>query len=240
MRQVSLGINPRKTVHSERPGQVPGLFRGRRSQRVAVFAPQRTMPSPYRCTFPWSGVRHLLYPSSFNPAPLQARGLGHKGEESRSPSETTPDCARPPPSPCPGAPSLHLTPLQRTQARCTSGRKRTLRARWPLFHPMPAPTPPLLSAAERSPHDMRRILRSPLLCSLLFSAIMGRAHAPVPLLMVKRHLLFSIHKSPMPVTRTRHGASANPQKKDASATYGRRRAGRGFPESVRATPLPAS
>ena len=195
---------------------------------------------PYRGVSLGPGVRHLLYPSSFNPVPLQGIARPQERGIRGIPLSTGNNAGlRKTASFCPDTPSLHLTPPQRTQARCTSGRKRTLRARWPLFRPLPAPTPPLLSAAERPPRGMWCILRSPLLCSQLFSPIIGRAHVPVSLLMVKRHLLFSIRKSPMPVARPGHEASANPQKKDASATYGRRRAGRGFPESVRATPLPA-
>ncbi len=241
MRQVSLGINPRKTVHSERPGQVPGLFRRRRAQRVTVFAPQRTMPSPLPLYLPRARRAAPLVPVFFQSRPSPSKRARPQGRGIRGIPLSIGSNAglRKTASFCPGTPSLHLTPPQRPQARCTSGRKRTLRAHWLLFRPLPAPTPALLSAVQRSPRGMWCILRSPLLCSLLFSAIMGRAPAPVPLLMVKRHLLFSIRKSPMPVARPRHEASANPQKKDASATYGRRRAGRGFPESVLATPLPA-
>ncbi len=79
MRQVSLGINPRKTVHSERPGQVPGLFRRRRAQRVTVFAPQRTMPSPLPLYLPRARRAAPLVPVFFQSRPSPSKRARPQG-----------------------------------------------------------------------------------------------------------------------------------------------------------------
>ena len=72
--------------HYRDPEQVPGLFRGRRAQRVAVFAPRRTMPSPLPRCLPRARRAAPLVPVFFQSRPSPRNSSATRKRNQRNPA----------------------------------------------------------------------------------------------------------------------------------------------------------